>query len=118
MPREKDVEHMNRFELMNEVERIKGERDRYKKQAESLSFYQNENHEQNLEIERLRSQQVIVAQYFDVLGQTPGFEMWLDVADDLRCGRLISPKKFVRQSQRTTRDRRVQPQGRRKGTRR
>ena len=118
MKKDKDPELMNRFELINELEKLVKERDYYKKQAESLSFYQDENHKHVAELGRLYSQQTIIAQYFDALGQKPGMKMWLDVADDLRTGRLIGLTGFKRRSKRDVKDRREQPQGRRKKARR
>lgn len=114
----KDVELMNRFELLNEVERLK----RLLEHAESVEANRQilsaENRRLNTEVGRLYSQQTIIAQYFDALGQQPGMQMWLDVADDLRCNRLVSPKFHKRASKRKVTDRRTESQGRRKKTRR
>jgi len=103
---------MNRFELMNELERVRNF-DRTDELSREVSRLQDENHKLNLEVNRLLSQQVVVAQYFDVLGQEPGKEMWLDVADDLRTGRLGLPSVFSKRAKRL-KERRTQPQGRRK----
>jgi hypothetical protein len=114
MSAKKDVEHMNRFELMNELERVR-KFDRTDDLSRELRSLQDENHKLNQEVNRLLSQQVIVAQYFDVLGQKPGMEMWLDVADDLRTGRLGLPSVFASRAKRV-KERRTQAQGRRKPT--
>lgn len=109
---------MNRYELMNEIERIKERREDSDRTVNELSYLRRENERLNDEVNRLLSQQVVISQYFDTLGRESGKEMWLDVADDLRRGRLVSPPNFKRQSKRNTTERRTQQQGRRKSTRR
>lgn len=109
----KNVEHMNRFELMNELERVR-KFDRTEEYSQEVRRLQDENHKLNQEVNRLLSQQVIVAQYFDALGQKPGQEMWLDVADDLRMGQLV-PSVVANRALRV-KERRAQAQGRRKPT--
>lgn len=113
MRAKKDVEHMNRFELMNELERVRAELNRADRADRELEMLQSENHRLNHEVNRLLSQQVIVAQHFDNLGQTPGMEMWLDVADDLRTGRIGLPSALSNRARRL-KERRTQAQGRRK----
>ncbi len=112
MSGKKDVEHMNRFELMNELERVR-QLDRTVEYGREVSRLQEENHRLNGEVNRLLSQQVVIAQHFDNLGQTPGMEMWLDVADDLRTGRIGLPSALANRAQRL-KERRTQAQGRRK----
>jgi hypothetical protein len=117
-PRKKELDEMNRYELMNEIERIKERREDSDRTVNELSYLRRENERLNDEVNRLLSQQVVISQYFDTLGRESGKEMWLDVADDLRRGRLVSPPNFKRQSKRNTTERRTQQQGRRKSTRR
>lgn len=114
----KDVESMNRFELINEVERLRRDLKQVAREADSLADCQSETRRLTQEIGRLYSQQTIIAQYLDVLGQEPGMEMWLNVADDLRCNRLISPTMWNGGSRRSVRDRRMEAQGRRRKARR
>lgn len=109
---------MNRFELINEVERLKRQLERAERVEQDNKYLSSENNRLNQEVGRLYSQQTIIAQYFDSLGQQPGMQIWLDVADDLRCGRLVSPKFHQRASRRNVAERRTQPQGRRKKSRR
>lgn len=108
---------MNRFELINELERVK-RFDRTEEYSKEISWLQSENERLSIELDRTRSVLVITAEHLDALGKKPGFEMYLDVADDMRCYRLVSPPDFKRQSRRNLRDRREQSQGRRKKTRR
>lgn len=108
---------MNRFELINELERVK-RFDRTEEYFKEIRFLQAENKRLNDEIGLLHTVLTYTAHHFDALGQRPGFEMYLDVADDIRCNRLVSPPDFKRQSKRNVRDRREQAQGRRKKSRR
>lgn len=116
--RKKDVEQMNRFELINEVVRLTQLIERANETQAENSYLSSENHRLGVEIGRLQSQQVVIAQYLDKIGQEPGKEFWLDVADDLRCGRLVGGKFLQRASKRSGSERRTQAQGRRKAKRR
>jgi hypothetical protein len=114
----KDVESMNRFELLNEVVRLTQRLERADRVEADNAYLSSENRRLNTELGRLYSQQTIIAQYLDHVGQEKDKAFLLDIADDLRCGRLVGYKFAKRVSKRIVTERRTQAQGRRKTQRR
>lgn len=107
---------MNRFELINELERVKSN-DKTEELRREVERLHRENDKLHEDLEKCRSTLVIVAQHMDALGASdPNMRVYLDVADDIRRHQVKPPAAVVKR--RSLKDRRVAAQGRRKATRR
>ncbi len=104
---------MNRYELMNEFERLK-KFDKTEEYYQSILRLQRENDKLHNELECCRSQLVICAQYFDHLGGSDArLREYLTVADDIRLKKLCAPTATT-STRRKLVERRKEVQGRRK----
>lgn len=117
MRKKRPVDEMNRFELMNELERVK-ESDRTEEYGREISRLQAENEKLKEKLDVWRQQVMLTAHHLDYLARSSeGLRYLLDTADDLRRGAL-KPLDGETPPPRSLKDRRQQSQGRRKGARR
>lgn len=83
----KDVHLMNRYELLEEIGKIKSE-DRTEEYYATIERLKEENKKLADRVDILGQMVLIAARHFDILGQNPGQEIYLDIADDLRMEKI------------------------------